>query len=461
MSSQILVCGSLNVDVIAQSDELPSTIYKKGSVSFNFGGGGHNMAINMKELGISSAFLGVVNDGAMANLALGHLESHGVKTFVQTMENMDDAIFVSFFFKGVLQSATTSSAAESAILNQDVIDKAVNNAESILTTAVFSEEVLQKLEKTCMEKRKPFFVNVTTESHASKIACLHHVTCAFMNMREAKKLQEHMGHKTLESMVDQLDFPLIVLQGKSAVMHLEPGKGATVHKVEAVPVKGSTLGVGDLVVCNLIGSWLRDGMYNFEECRFRAEEILSVPYGHLGSSSPLKISIQKETQKADADTLTGTLNRRGINKFIERRTRTRGKLTALLIDIDHFKNVNDTYGHDIGDNVICEVSCMLKKFIRASDALSRWGGEEFLLLLPGIGGSAAYNLAERMRKHVASHKITGMDKNVTVSIGIAERQADENFMALVKHADIALYEAKRNGRNKAVAYTKELEEKSA
>ena len=456
MTSHILVCGSLNVDVIAQSDEAPSSVYKKGSVNFNFGGAGHNMAINMKELGLESSFLGVVNDGAMGNLALGHLESHGVSTHVQTFEHMEDAIFVASFHKGVLQSATTSNAAEAAMLGQDVINKALLECDVMLSTAVFSLDVLKKIEAAALEQRKPLFINVTTEAHASKLAELQHVTCAFMNMREAKKLQEHMGQDSLEHMVDKLGFSLIVLQGKSAVMHIEVEKGATVHKIESVPVMGNTLGVGDLVVCNLISTWMLDGQYDFSQARFRAEEILSVPHGHLGSSSPLRLSIQQETQKADADTLTGILNRRGVNKFIERRTRTRGKLTAILIDIDHFKKVNDTYGHDVGDIVLYKVSNMLKRFIRATDALSRWGGEEFLLLLPGIGGSAAANLAERIRAYVEAQTIEEMGDHVTISVGIAERKDDEDFLGLVKHADIALYEAKHNGRNCVISYTEEL-----
>ena len=454
----ILACGSVNIDVIAESNQDPSAVYKKGKIGINFGGGGHNAAINLKELGCDVSLLTALNDSAMTNLALAHVESHGITPHVHITNTLEDSIFVGLFHQGTLQNAISSSALEKANFPDDFLYRSFKGKDAILTTAVFSEEMLHKLSRLAEEKKIPFFVNVTSEAHAHKIAGIPYITCAFMNMREAKKLQQVMDASTLHEMAEEVGHELVVLKGKSAVCHLKPKNRTINHNIEALEVTGNTLGIGDLLVCNLVTSYAKHGSFNFHSCRERAPEILECTYGHLGHTNPLKLSIKQETQKADADTLTGVLNRRGVHKFVERKASAHGKLSALLLDIDHFKKVNDTYGHDVGDNVIRSVSEQLKRFTRASDALSRWGGEEFLLLLPGLGTSAAYNLAERIRSQIEASEIEGVDHPITISIGLAERDDEEDFMTLVKHADIALYEAKDKGRNQVICYTKNADD---
>jgi diguanylate cyclase (GGDEF)-like protein len=149
---------------------------------------------------------------------------------------------------------------------------------------------------------------------------------------------------------------------------------------------------------------------------------------------------------ADIDPLTGVLNRRSLMQAFERlladpRARP---LAVLFCDLDHFKHVNDTHGHVAGDRALQRTAVALSADLRPSDVIGRYGGEEFLLLLPACQADAARRIAERLRQRIDG--AVGFD--ITVSIGLAVRAGGESQEALLQRADRALYEAKRQGRNR-------------
>lgn len=120
-----------------------------------------------------------------------------------------------------------------------------------------------------------------------------------------------------------------------------------------------------------------------------------------------------------------------------------------MLDVDHFKNVNDTHGHNAGDQVLCAIASILHEEESDEDIVARWGGEEFALLLPQLGGDKAAILAERVRAHIARIEMPGISNAVTVSSGVATFPLHASSKdKLSKLADAALYEAKRLGRNR-------------
>ena len=153
---------------------------------------------------------------------------------------------------------------------------------------------------------------------------------------------------------------------------------------------------------------------------------------------------------ASTDPLTGVANRRGGEKHIaneiSRAKRERRPLSCILFDIDRFKVVNDTYGHQAGDQLLRDVSGLLRRTVRAYDILIRWGGEEFLLVLPGVALDLARILADRLRSGVESLDTHGLGP-VTVSAGAAEFENDYDFASTLRTADRRLYQAKASGRN--------------
>lgn len=162
---------------------------------------------------------------------------------------------------------------------------------------------------------------------------------------------------------------------------------------------------------------------------------------------------------AEFDGLTGVYNRRNfdmrIKSEVERAARYGYLLSVIFTDLDHFKNVNDTYGHSSGDTVLRKLAGILQETCRGSDYVARYGGEEFVIILPHTGIKQACALAERIREQVAAHKFdTGNGKTrITVSHGVAELSALEEKTpeALISEADKALYRAKNSGRNRTVS----------
>jgi len=155
------------------------------------------------------------------------------------------------------------------------------------------------------------------------------------------------------------------------------------------------------------------------------------------------------------DSLTGLFNRRAFDELLAREVascrRYGGTLSLVTVDLDHFKRVNDTYGHDVGDNVLRELADILRKVSRPSDLPCRWGGEEFSWLLPKTDVDGARQAAERLRKEVESHSFAAIGSQ-TASMGVAEFRMDKNGEALCRRADLALYKAKEFGRNQVAVF---------
>ena len=162
------------------------------------------------------------------------------------------------------------------------------------------------------------------------------------------------------------------------------------------------------------------------------------------------------TSEARTDALTGLRNRRSLEEAasaeVKRGTRIGATLSVIICDIDHFKQVNDRFGHEAGDKVLRTVADLLSGVARESDMLGRWGGEEFLMLLPDTNENAAFVVAERMRKAVEAAKMPIEGLRVTISLGVAELapggSEPERWQEAVRRADDAMYRAKQSGRNK-------------
>jgi diguanylate cyclase (GGDEF)-like protein len=160
------------------------------------------------------------------------------------------------------------------------------------------------------------------------------------------------------------------------------------------------------------------------------------------------------------DMLTNVRNRRGIteilDKEISRFRRHQSPFSILLIDIDLFKEVNDTYGHNVGDRVLVELCDTFKEVLRDYDSVARWGGEEFLIILPNTTYDEAIILGQRLNETIYSKSFDSMKRadfnRLSVTIGVSEFVDYINITTLIKQADDALYHGKNTGRNKVIGY---------
>jgi diguanylate cyclase (GGDEF)-like protein len=163
-------------------------------------------------------------------------------------------------------------------------------------------------------------------------------------------------------------------------------------------------------------------------------------------------------QLAREDGLTGVANRRCLDlqlpQELARARRFGHPLTVAMVDIDHFKSVNDLHSHAVGDAALCRVARLLREGCRASDLVGRYGGEEFLLVLVETAGAPAHSLCNQLRQQVAAHDWSALQPGlapVTVSIGLAALQPGDDLLSLLGRADRQLYRAKQNGRNQVCA----------
>lgn len=199
------------------------------------------------------------------------------------------------------------------------------------------------------------------------------------------------------------------------------------------------------------------------DSEIQSELLYDLVKRYVELNQKLKLTIKEVERLSNTDSLTGLYNRLYFNKSFEqelsRYKRYKQPFSIALIDIDHFKSVNDHYGHNVGDLVLKEISRIFVKSLRKEDICARWGGEEFIILLTGdtLEGSVAQ--AERIRKRVEGVAFEDLG-HVTISIGVAEVAWSDTLTSLTAIADKALYEAKRSGRNKVVKAQRSVDDRS-
>lgn len=180
--------------------------------------------------------------------------------------------------------------------------------------------------------------------------------------------------------------------------------------------------------------------YYMEYCRLAAQQQSNIARANL-------------MRQARSDELTGMFNRRGIKAKVQdelhRVVRDRSEMSIVLCDIDLFKRVNDRHGHDVGDLALQHIAQLLSDTVRVTDMVGRWGGEEFLIMLPNTNITKGYQLIERVRERIANSPmmLDGHELNLSISCGICSTRFCSQFNDLIKAADISLYEAKTQGRN--------------
>ncbi len=194
------------------------------------------------------------------------------------------------------------------------------------------------------------------------------------------------------------------------------------------------------------------GAVDYIQKPFEAMEVLARVRTHTEIVSLQKKLIrQNQTLKllATTDALTGMSNRRHM---LELGNKTRAPFSVILFDIDNFKQINDRYGHNVGDEVLREISELTLLNLSSADFAARWGGEEFLILLPGIELSKAMAVAENIRRAFIVSCQSQNGNEVTASFGVATQQGKQAFLDVVRDADAAMYASKHRGKNQVASY---------
>ena len=238
------------------------------------------------------------------------------------------------------------------------------------------------------------------------------------------------------------------------IINAEPLKRVTIEGFGIFPLVSENKVLGYIVTKNI------DSKLTLKEIEYLEE------LSNQAATTINRANVYAEILKhATLDALTGFYNRRQLEERIKQEfsssQRQKTPLCGIMTDIDHFKNVNDTYGHAVGDLVLKTVSKVIRSQLREYDVAGRYGGEEFALLLPFTKLNEAKMVAERLRDSIEKTKIDISEVNsessdkeisVTISLGIYELKETDNEEDLLKNADKALYQAKGTGRNRVIIY---------
>lgn len=221
--------------------------------------------------------------------------------------------------------------------------------------------------------------------------------------------------------------------------------------------KGGILNTAMVAVGMREGEWKDDIQINEYKDEYIVLNDSAIPFVERllnfleATTDELNQSNERLEKLSITDSLTGLINRRKIEEIIDYEIMklNKTKLSVIMIDVDHFKKINDTYGHDIGDLVLKKVADILREALRQGDSVGRWGGEEFMMLLPDTNKNIAWEVAEKVRRTIET-SVFDVVGSLSISLGVTSVEEREDRETIFKRVDNALYLAKKNGRNMTV-----------
>jgi diguanylate cyclase (GGDEF)-like protein len=456
----VFVAGSAHLDVLAKITGDEVAIDKIGHVVIEIGGAACNIATNLAALGLKPRLLTAMQqDSPYSGIITANLRANGVDVRVVHHDSMQAAVFSAHIgLDGEMLSAVSSMPVETAIFQEDVVREAMTGARCAILECNLSGVVLNQLAQIAHELSIPVFIASVSEEKSLRVMDIHYPLAAvFMNRRESSYFGRRVAASTqLPVIADRIGCALVVSRDKDGVTVVQEGDEIHVPP-SALPENVHTLGAGDALLAATVAHHIfgemgiADGV---KKAVSFAASIIGKPNCNAGQGHAIEEALISLDRMATRDVMTGLINRRAGEKILsnahEKALLTSALYSVLMVDIDHFKRVNDAYGHDIGDETIKTVADVLSSTVRGIDAACRWGGEEFLCILQGADINTAAAVAERIRTTVELAEIPVVGK-VTVSIGVATWCATAPDAAhLVKAADQGLYEAKQKGRNRVV-----------
>ena len=370
--------------------------------------------------------------------------------------------------RGVMRLATSLVPVERDILRARQESLAVF-AVALIATVLLTGYMLGRIVVKPIEKVTHAMARVSGGDLDYKVAErsgdeLGRMSASFNQMtRELQHTYRNLRREQdkLTTVIETATEGIVVTDAAGKVVLVNPAAASLLGKSREEVVAGGFYGIVDdrsFIETCLHSGCPKEISFNNRNLQVRAT-VIHADREHIVGSVALVRDVTQETRLEDdlrrtstTDALTGLYNRRFLDATLSseynRAERSRASLSVIMFDVDHFKKFNDTHGHDQGDRVLQMVSRCLKESIRPFDFPCRYGGEEFVAILPGMEAEGALQLAERLRSKVAATEVDGL--HVQISLGVATYPVVKaaNAEALIEAADAALYRAKESGRNR-------------
>lgn len=429
--TKLTVIGSVHIDVFADTSfRVEDGLDLPGQFVLSVGGTAFNVCSALKALGASCFFISALKKGSLfTRLILQRLQQLGLSHHIVLKSDLPDSAFLALRVQGELLFAVTATCV-------DLVDEEIK--EVVRENSTAAAVVDCNLSECCLNYIAQIYPRVyvcaTSQVKAKKLLSITYkesVKAVFLNQAEAFQLVNLFSMH----LNDIIPTHWFVTRGADGVTVVTPqGQHVDIPNPEFKNIE-STSGAGDAFAAGVIYALEHLGLTpvqatekGFEQVeKALASKFASVPY----------VDLARVDAALFTDKLTGVYTR----TLFEERKHMFKTGCVMLIDIDHFKKVNDTYGHQYGDQVLQKVARVVKSCIRASDEVYRYGGEEFVVILKGPL-RAAVDICNRIQKEVQSKT------SVTVTIGCASINGDINVA--LKQADELLYHGKKAGRNRVV-----------
>lgn len=439
-----LVAGSVHLDVIARPLTNSSHKDRKGPVSFEVGGTAWNLAFGLQRMGASVRVLTAWGPVAVSTLMANKLVESGVELMADEVPGMESAAFVGLLNNdGDLESAISWTPIDQVDFCDERITAALEGVDCAVLETNLKTSAMRAIAERAHAAGIPVFALGVSEDKVDKLAELAGVlTAVFMNNAEGERLMEVLQVVDPAEIASHLGASTLITRGsRGAVLYRTDGSRVKVPP-PSIDYITSLLGVGDALSAGIIHGVCALGL-DYPDAASRSYGYVAEIAQRRSCNGFSSNALNTMVSGALEDSLTGLL-RRGSGAFENAFHRVESGCNALIvIDCDHFKRVNDTLGHDVGDDVLRRVSGIIRTGIRSMDVACRWGGDEFVVLLPSADGHAAELVAERIRAVAENTDLHG----VTLSLGVTTTRRGEDIAQAVARADQAMYTAKHRGKN--------------
>ncbi|MGF6603289.1 diguanylate cyclase (GGDEF)-like protein [Paraburkholderia sp. GAS448] len=442
-----LVIGSAHLDILARPATESEHKDRIGSVTIEAGGTACNLAFNLRRLGRPVRLLTAWGASPIERLMGGHIQDKGVDLIADEIDGMPLAAFVAqLTVQGDMHTAVSATPVDTHTFHEARIREAMNGIGYVIVEANLNTQSLRSIITVAKEAGIPVFALAVSQDKVERLAhVLPNVTAAFMNGAEAERLMEVMQAIDPADLATITGSTLVVTRGERGAVVYQPDE--TRLKISAPPLEhiDTLLGVGDAFSIGIIDGVVQDGM-SYEAAAHRAHELIREIARQTAcnafSMNALNNIVSALYETARNDQLTRLMRRSAFEIEYTRFEKGWGH-TLIMVDCDHFKRVNDQLGHHTGDLVLQGVAAVLENSVRASDMPCRWGGDEFVILLPHTSAEDSVRVVERIRILAREAELYG----VTLSMGIATSRPGETLGLLMQRADAAMYRAKQAGRD--------------
>jgi diguanylate cyclase (GGDEF)-like protein len=377
-----------------------------------------------------------------------------VRMHFKVDKNLPDAIYNGMFYEGIEKASVWVNVVEQVCFDEAFIKKGLKNAACMLITSCLTIETMNRFISVANKMNISVFIGGASLMEVSKLKDINgKVDYYFINENEMNRLMESLDCTSWGEVAQKKQANFIITKGGEGA-ELQTADGiCKFYKTTEKEVSGNVLGAGDLFMSVAIKEMMfheKTLDESIEQGMKISSQILARTDANMGTYNPLAANIQMVTDRAHHDKLTGALNRHGIERYLTTPNLDVNNLHMLVVDADHFKKINDTYGHDVGDEALVSLVQVIQSMMRKNDIVARFGGEEFICLLKNMSSKQAEAFAQRILKSIAEKSHTSRQLNLTVSIGLCRWGRNERLEDVIKRADEALYKAKDTGRNVVV-----------